>query len=131
MDIWAQDDQHNDEGAWIQGPLIDGKKHPFGCFHFWFTFKVIRCPRVLSNYTKKFYSQWFPNFFSIQTLFQNLDELSVKGQNVMGSDKTFWKITKHDEHSIPEGRWLEGQVEVRSQDGGNYWVSILLTMQRA
>ena len=40
----------------------------------------------------------------------------------MGSAKTFWKITKHDVHSIPEGRWLEGQVEVRSQDGENYWV---------
>ena len=44
----------------------------------------------------------------------------------MGSAKTFWKITKHDAHSIPEGRWLEGQVEVRSQDGDNYWVSFVI-----
>ena len=48
----------------------------------------------------------------------------------MGNAQTFWKLTKHDEHSIPEGRWLEGQVEVRSQDGDNYWVSILITMQK-
>ena len=61
-------------------------------------------------------------FFSWQNWFQGFDELSIKGQNEMGSAKTFWKITKHDVHSIPEGRWLEGQVEVRSQDGDNYWV---------
>ena len=40
MNVWAQDDQLDDEGAWLQSPLIEGKDHPFGCFHFWFTFKV-------------------------------------------------------------------------------------------
>ena len=40
MDIWAQDGQPDEAGAWLQGPLIDGKEHPFGCFSFWFTFKV-------------------------------------------------------------------------------------------
>ena len=53
---------------------------------------------------------------------QGLDELTVKGQNEIGTAKEFWKITKHDVHSIPEGRWLRGQVEVRSQDGMGYWV---------
>ena len=54
--------------------------------------------------------------------------MSVRGQNEIGSAQTFWKITKHDVHSIPEGRWVQGQVEVRSQDGINYWVrrSILI-----
>ena len=46
----------------------------------------------------------------------------MKGQNEIGSAKEFWKITKHDVHSIPEGTWIKGQVEVRSQDGDNYWV---------
>ena len=45
----------------------------------------------------------------------------------MGTAKEFWKITKHDVHSIPEGRWLRGQVEVRSQDGMGYWVRDILT----
>ena len=40
MDIWAQDGQPDEAGAWLQSPLIDGKEHPFGCFSFWFTFKV-------------------------------------------------------------------------------------------
>ena len=40
MNVWAQDGQLDDEGAWLQSPLIEGKDHPFGCFHFWFTFKV-------------------------------------------------------------------------------------------
>ena len=40
MDIWAQDGQKDEAGAWLQSPLIDGKEHPFGCFSFWFTFKV-------------------------------------------------------------------------------------------
>ena len=40
MDIWAQDGQLDNEGGWLQSPLIDGKKHAFGCFSFWFTFKV-------------------------------------------------------------------------------------------
>ena len=48
--------------------------------------------------------------------------MSVRGQNEIGSAQTFWKINKHDVHSIPEGRWIFGQVEVRSQDGINYWV---------
>ena len=41
----------------------------------------------------------------------------------MGSAQTFWKITSHDQHSIPPGRWMRGQVEVRSMDGDNYWVN--------
>ena len=40
MDIWAQDDQLDKEGSWLQSALIDGKEHEFGCFSFWFTFKV-------------------------------------------------------------------------------------------
>ena len=62
----------------------------------------------------------------ITCLFQGLDELSVKGQNEMGSGSTFWRITKHDIHSIPEGRWLRGQVEVRSEEQESYWARNIL-----
>ena len=43
MDVWTQDGQEEEEGSWLQSPLIDGKKHPFGCFEFWFSFKVSQC----------------------------------------------------------------------------------------
>ena len=49
MNVWAQDGQLDDEGAWLQSPLIEGKEHPFGCFHFWFTFKV-NCVLWIENY---------------------------------------------------------------------------------
>ena len=55
--------------------------------------------------------------------------MSVRGQNEIGSAQTFWKITKHDVRSIPEGRWIKGQVEVRSQDGINYWVRIFIIIR--
>ena len=55
--------------------------------------------------------------------------MSVRGQNEIGSAQTFWKITKHDVHSIPEGRWINGTVEVRSQDGINYWVRISIIIR--
>ena len=49
MNVWAQDGQLDDEGAWLQSPIIEGKDHPFGCFHFWFTFKV-NCVLWIENY---------------------------------------------------------------------------------
>ena len=48
--------------------------------------------------------------------------MEIRGQNEMGSAQTFWKLTAQDEHSIPAGRWMRGQVEVRAMDEDNYWV---------
>ena len=90
MNVWAQDGQLDDEGAWLQSPLIEGKDHPFGCFHFWFTFKV-NCVLWIRNYQFKYHSRILHyQYFSFhgKTYFR-------VSTNSASKDRTKWGLPKH------------------------------------
>ena len=90
MNVWAQDGQLDDEGAWLQSPLIEGKDHPFGCFHFWFTFKV-NCVLWIENYNFTNHSGVLHSYYFS---FHGKIDFRVL-TNSASKDRTKWALQKH------------------------------------